>query len=310
MKKFSPVPLLAVMFFAIGCQDSAPPEAHNPSGSGKGKLTAIDYNSIQNPDNYQNFYGVIHNAGLEYIVQESWDEVGDTIRPLTDYEAAQMTVAFLNSISDSLTNSDLIKLNTIALATLDSMKNEGNIDAAFAILNLSTAQISYYHQIITAIKDPSINSLSSMLSALSAIETNIIASSALSYVEKSFPLAIVAIAKHSAFYHAQFFDLNGTGLDEPSSNRKNLNLQQISEKERWKKVLEADAEAAAWGALGGFIAGGIRGAIGGLLTGGPPGGLAGAAGGALVGAAAGGVGGAIVGSGQSLTKMEPRPRED
>lgn len=306
------LPLVLLMFFVAGCNDSTPPEYSNPSGKQKGRITSLDYSSIQNPLNYQNFYGVIHNAGVDYIYQQAWDSAGDSLRPITSSEGATLTVDFLNSVSDSLTSGDLVKLKAIALSTLSSMNGNGDIDAAFASMNLSTGQIAYYHQMIDEIRDSGNNDLSSMLAALSTIETNIINSTTLSYAEKSVPLAMVAIAKHSAFYHAQYFDVDGTSLVAPSTNgfhKKIQGIQNQSEQARWKKVLEADLVGASWGMIGGFIQGAIRGGIGGLLTGGPAGGLAGASAGALVGAGAGMVAGAVVGSGTKLVDVN-RQREN
>ncbi len=147
-----------------------------------------------------------------------------------------------------------------------------------------------------------------MLSALSTIETDIINSTVLSYSEKSFPLAAVAIAKHSTLFHSQFFDVDGTSIVASSNQGKSQVIQKQSEQAGWKQVLEADAVGCAWGAVGGFIRGAVTGGLGGVLIGGPIGGIAGAANGAIIGSASGAAVGTIIGSGTKLVDLS-RERE-
>ncbi len=276
-----------------GCNETAvlssPEEALTPPG---GALELSDYSSIQNPDNPCNDFGILHNAGLDYILTSTGAQTFEEL----DYAQIKTAAAgYVISIAELLESSDQAEVE----AMLDNVVVNLSVEDAYSDLPISEEQIQFCRDVHAAAVDEEIATLQEMLDALNAVETEII-DSAIPEHQKELPLVVVAVAKHSAAYHADYLDLPTAAIKHPSGTI--LADDPDKKKKRFRQVVEADLVGAITGALGGFVSGLVGGAIGGSILGGPVGGIPGAAAGAMTASAVGAVGGAVVNSANAIIK--------
>lgn len=282
--------LLCVCTLAA-CSDNGMVDLQDVSLRGRSPQR-FDYSAIQNPDNPCNDYGVLHNAGLDYVLTASG---ADRFEELDYARIKSASAEFVISISELLEPGDQAAVESM----LDNVLVNLTAEDAYARLPLSPEQVGMCRLIHRAAVDEHVGSLEEMLAALDAVELDVI-NSTIPEHQKRLPLAVVAVAKHSAVYHADYLKLPPADVkqtpddllaDDPKKNKK-----------RFRQVVEADLVGAITGAIGGFVSGLIGGAIGGSLVGGPVGGIPGAASGALAASALGAVGGAIASSANAIIK--------
>ncbi len=261
--------------------------------SQRGRLPQrFDYSAIQNPDNPCNDYGVLHNAGLDYVLTASG---AARFEELDFARVKSASAEFVISISELLEPGDRAAVESM----LDNVLVNLTAEDAYARLPLSSEQIRMCRLIHRAAVDEHIGSLEEMLAALNAVELDVI-NSTIPEHQKRLPLAVVAVAKHSAVYHADYLQLPPADLKQTSDDF--LVDDPKKNKKRFRQVVEADLVGAITGAVGGFFSGLVGGAIGGSLLGGPVGGIPGAASGALAASALGAVGGAVASSANAIIK--------
>ena len=285
--------VLSYGFALTACSDpnapALPEEASTPTG---GALQLADYSAIQNPDNPCNDFGVLHNAGLEYILTSTGAE---TFEELNYTQIRAASAEFVISICELLESADQSDVE----AMLDNIVVNLTVEDAYSELPISAEQIQFCRDVHAAAVDEEIATLQDMLDALNAVETEIIDSSIPEH-QKELPLVVVAVAKHSAVFHAEYLDLPTASVKQPSEII--LADDPDKKKKRFRQVVEADLVGAITGAVGGFLSGLVVGAVGGSIPGGPVGGIPGAAAGAMLTSAAGAIGGAAVSSANAIIK--------
>ena len=289
---------VATLVIAISCIGYACSENSTESinveapGNSAGVLALPDYSSIHNPLNPCNDFGVLHNAGLDYILDyysvSSFEE-------LTYEQVRYATARFTVENAELLEISDLSVLEDL----VDDVVENVTIEDAFQSLPLSSEQIEFCNQIRDGVLTAEFSSLDQFIQMLESIEQDILNSSIPEH-QKEFPLMVMAIAKHSAVYHAE-----SIGIPESSAKHGGDTILEMDEKKKEKRfaqVVEADLVGAITGASLGFIGGLVSGFIGGALLGGGIGGIPGAAATAITGSAVGAVTGAVGGSGAYILK--------
>lgn len=267
----------------ISACGSSPTESHRET------LVRKSYTAIQNPNNPYNVIGVLHNEGLDYFA----DNVGSSDTSQTDIE--ELIAAYLVEVgvgkvvgNDTVWYDPQFVLDSIVRA-YDFRDSTRTWTAHVSFSPVQQAFIDAVLDEAGTIEVPiSSAKRDSSMTVFNQVENNIL-SSALSVDEKSVPLALVAVAKHSLEYWSDYPEYYSSWFEGEGSEK-------VADREKIKEVIRSDAKGLIFGAFTGFLGGAIAGGIGGLLVGNAPGGAVGAAGGAVVGSFVGSVTGAIGGS--------------
>lgn len=288
MLKLQSLALFVVVLAACSKQTVYEPIRTENEGFAKSPgIALVDYSHIQNPNNPHNLYGVMHNEGMDYVIAQSG---APTIEDITYNDILDYTSEFFVNNAELMDATDI----PATAAFLDDILQNWTLEQAYNAAPFSAEQVLFCEQIrAVAVGDDYFN-VEDMLAALTQLEDDILSSS-MPASEKDLPLAIAALAKHSAYYHSQWLHIPQMTAKRGSDAIADIDPE--ARRRRWHDLVEADLVGAIVGASAGFFGGFVTGLVGGLFIGGPIGGLALgsslAVQGSIVGAVTGGVGASL-----------------
>ncbi len=271
---------------ALQCSDRNGSTAVDPRGGGMPRAPR-QWKAAQNPANPYNAVGEIHNACLDYVAARRLRD------PAMDAEASIAAAYdfFRDSTWFRLAGGDRIPIDLLRMTEeqgrgcLDRMEWTARQRGWLARMDSVLADTAHF--------DP--------VGGLSAVESEILASGA-AETETGFPLLYVAIARQSAAY---WLDDSGEAWPAVARAKQGVTggayggaLLHGRGAGTLGGIIREDATSGMYGAIAGFLGGGIYTGIAGSING-PAGALAGAAGGLIQGSTAGA---AAVGAAGSIRK--------